>query len=367
MTAATDRPTRGLATQGDWLPYVLVLALAALGFGALALRAAMADAGGWAVFLEGDPIAALQTAVPTVVEPWVTLTFSGLATGITVFLMAVGLTLGFGLLGVINFGHGAFISLGAMMGGTALLQLRTWRDAPDLVTNLAAIGISAAAAMGLAAIAGMIFQRALARPGRGGEVTQILVTIGGLVIVQQLIPIAFGAEELTVRMPVALEGAVTLLGATLDRSGLFALAVGLAVMLFLRLLRGTTQAGLIVRASVEDPEMVAAFGYRLPRIFALVCVLGAMLAGLGGMIWGMAGGVVTARMGADLMMLVFVAVLIGGRGSVGGCAVAALLLGLTRTYAEVLAPDLAILSHVGLLVLVLLWRPEGLMPRARTP
>ena len=126
-----------------------------------------------------------------------------------------------------------------------------------------------------------------------------------------------------------------------------------------------TRIGLLIRAGVENGEMVEALGYRIRRLFVGVFVVGSALAGLGGAMWGLYQETVTAAIGAQVIVLVFIVIIIGGLGSVGGCFVGALLVGLTANYIGFLAPKVALGSNILLMVLVLLWRPQGLYPVAK--
>jgi branched-chain amino acid transport system permease protein len=126
-------------------------------------------------------------------------------------------------------------------------------------------------------------------------------------------------------------------------------------------LRGT-KIGLIVRAGVENPEMVQAMGYRIRRVFVGVFVAGSALAGLGGVMWGLYQEMITAHMGMEIMILVFIVVIIGGLGSVEGCFIGALLVGLMQNYTAFLEPKLALVSNIALMVAILMWRPQGMMP-----
>jgi branched-chain amino acid transport system permease protein len=112
--------------------------------------------------------------------------------------------------------------------------------------------------------------------------------------------------------------------------------------------------------------MVEALGYRIRRLFVGVFVAGTALAGIGGVMWALQGELVNSRIGADMTILVFIIVIIGGLGSVSGCFLGAILVGLTANYMDFLAPQLALGSNILLLVIVLLWRPNGLLPVTRT-
>ena len=131
------------------------------------------------------------------------------------------------------------------------------------------------------------------------------------------------------------------------------------------LLLNRTRVGLLVRAGVENAEMVESLGYRIRRLFVGVFVAGSGLAGLGGAMWAMYQEQVNAQMGTQVLVLIFIVVIIGGLGSVGGCFVGALLVGLLANYTGYLAPKLALGSNMLLMVLVLLWRPRGLFPVGR--
>jgi branched-chain amino acid transport system permease protein len=135
------------------------------------------------------------------------------------------------------------------------------------------------------------------------------------------------------------------------------------VAMFLVLNR--TRIGLLIRAGVENRAMVEALGYRIRRLFVGVFVAGSALAGLGGVLWGLYREMLTATMGADIVVLVFIVIIIGGLGSVGGCFLGALLTALVANYAGFLAPKLALVSNIVLMVAVLLWRPAGLYAVAR--
>ena len=152
------------------------------------------------------------------------------------------------------------------------------------------------------------------------------------------------------------------------------MVVGLAVFAAMLLILNRTKIGLLIRAGVENKEMVEAMGYRIRRLFVGVFVAGSALAGLGGALWGMYQESVTVHIGANMMVLIFIVIIIGGLGSIGGCFAGALLVGLVANYVGYLSPKIALGSNILLMVLVLLWRPQGLYPvsksvisRARLP
>jgi len=307
------------------------------------------------------PVIALA-ALPLVgsLPTWVTLTVAGLAMGMMIFMMASGLTLVFGLMDVMNFAHGIFISVGAYGAATVLTRMRPQMEAGSLAADLSAMIPAVLAAIALAGLLGWFFERVLIRPVYGDHLKQILITMGGLIVFEQLIHVVWGADMIPLPRPSAITGAFILGEAAIERYRVLAVIVGLAVFAAMWLLLNRTRIGLLVRAGVENPEMVESLGYRIRRLFVGVFVAGSGLAGLGGAMWAMYQEQVTAQMGMQVLVVIFIVVIIGGLGSVGGCFVGAMLVGLMANYTGYLAPKLALGSNILLMVLILLWRPRGL-------
>jgi branched-chain amino acid transport system permease protein len=318
--------------------------------------------------LDWIPIALLPAlallALPFIpsTSSWITLTVAGLAMGMMIFMMASGLTLVFGLMDVMNFAHGVFISIGAYAAASVLRHMVPEMQAQSLGTNLSAIVPAILAAIALAGLLGLFFERVVIRPVYGDHLRQILVTMGGLIVFEQLIHVVWGPDIIPLERPATLSGSFIIGNAALERYRLLAVLVGLVVFVALWLMLNRTRLGLLIRAGVENPEMVESLGYRIRRLFIAVFVAGSALAGLGGVMWGTYQGSVNAQMGMQVMVVLFIVLIIGGLGSVVGCFVAALLVGLTTNYAGFLAPKLALGSNILLMVLVLLWRPRGLYP-----
>ena len=293
---------------------------------------------------------------------WLTLTVSGLAMGMMIFIMASGLTLVFGLMDVINFGHGAFISVGAFVGVSVLIAFGNWTGAASLLLNMSAIFLAVVAAMAVTGALGWGFERIIVKPVYGAHLKQILVTVGGLIVIEQLIHVIWGPDEIFINRPEMLKGAVTFAGAALERYRLLAVAVGLVLFLAMRMILRRTKIGLIVRAGVENGPMVEALGYRLRVVFVGVFIAGSALAGLGGVMWGLYQEVITANMGERMMVLVFIVAIIGGLGSVEGAFIGALMVGLLQNYVAFLEPKLALVSNIALMTAILMWRPQGMLP-----
>jgi len=296
---------------------------------------------------------------------WLTLTVAGLAMGMMIFIMASGLTLVFGLMSVLNFGHGAFVAVGAFSATLVLLPMRGWLEMDSLPINLGVLALAIVVAMVVTALLGWAFERLIIKPVYGQHLKQILITMGGMIVAEQLIHVLWGAETIAVPLPTALRGAILLGDATIDKYRLVAVVVGLVVFAAMFLILNRTKIGLLVRAGVENGEMVEALGYRIRRLFVMVFAAGSSLAGLGGVMWGLYKETLTAAMGGEIMVMLFIVIIIGGLGSVGGCFIGALLMALVANYAGFLAPKIALVSSIVLMISVLLWRPAGLYAKGR--
>lgn len=336
MAAQSSAPAELPRAKTDWLPLLLVPALGLL-------------------------------ALPFVGSPstWVTLTVAGLAMGMMIFLMASGLTLVFGLMDIINFGHGVFISLGAYATLLVLGPLGGWALSDSIGLNLALLGLCILVAMGVTALAGAVFERVIVRPVYGSHLKQILVTMGGLIVTEQLIHAIWGASPIPIPLPQSLRGAFVLGDIVMERYRVIAVVIGLVVFMGMQLILNRTRIGLLIRAGVENPEMVEALGYRIRRLFVSVFIAGSALAGLGGVMWAFYRQTLTAGMGMEVMVLVFIVIIIGGLGSVGGCFVGSILVALVANYVGFIEPKLALISNILVMALVLVWRPQGLFPVAR--
>jgi branched-chain amino acid transport system permease protein len=311
------------------------------------------------------PLLALA-ALPFVSFPtWVTLTVAGLAMGMMIFIMASGLTLVFGLMSVLNFGHGAFVSVGAFSATMVLIPMRGWLEADSLLANLGVLGLAVLLAMAVTAVLGWAFERVIIMPVYGQHLKQILITMGGMIVSEQLINVIWGAEQVPLPLPTSLRGAIFLGEAAIEKYRLLAVVVGLLVFAAMFLTLNRTKIGLLIRAGVENGEMVEALGYRIRRLFVGVFAAGSALAGLGGVMWGLYKETLSAAMGGEITVMIFIVIIIGGLGSVGGCFIGALLMALVANYAGFLAPKVALVSNIILMIAILLWRPAGLYSKSR--
>lgn len=291
---------------------------------------------------------------------WITLTVASLAMGMMIFIMASGLTLVFGLMDVLNFGHGAFISIGAYAATLVLLPMATWVQADSLLLNLVAVLPAVLLAMAVSGAIGLAFERVLIVPVYGNHLKQILITMGGLIIAEQGLLALWGPQQIPLPLPTSLRGSFIVGDVAIAKYRLLVMLVGIAVFAGMMLVLNRTKIGLLIRAGVENGEMVEALGYRVRRLFLGVFMAGSALAGLGGVMWALYREQIQASMGGDLMVLVFIVVIIGGLGSVGGCFIGAMLVAMVANYGGFLVPKLALVSNILLMVAILMWRPRGL-------
>jgi branched-chain amino acid transport system permease protein len=309
-------------------------------------------------------LAFIAMALPVVgsVPTWVTLTVAGLAMGMMLFIMASGLTLVFGLMDVMNLGHAAFVAVGAYTATLLVGPLKGLLESGSVWASLAAIAAVIALSMLVTAALGWMFERLFVRPVYGDHLKQILITIGAMIIVEQIVLVLFGANQMMLPMPEALRGSLIVGDVAVERYRLVAVGVGLVVFTGLALLLARTRVGLLIRAGVEDRAMVEALGYRIRNVFIAVFVGGSALAGLGGVMWGFYREQFTVAIGAEVLVQMLIIVIIGGLGSVTGCFAGAVLIALSTNYVSFLMPDLALVSNILVMMLVLLWRPQGLYP-----
>ena len=306
--------------------------------------------------------ALMLLALPAVgsFSTWVTLTFAGLAMGMIIFIISSGLTLVFGLMDVLNFGHGVFIALGAFIAVTVFGSMARFSTSEQLGMNLLAVLAAMVAAMVATGAVGLGFERVIIRPVYGQPLKQILITMGGMIVGEELIKVIWGPQAIPLPLPPAFRGSVLFGEAAVERYRLGSVVVGLAVFGVLFWILSRTKVGLLIRAGVHDREMVESLGYRIRQLFLGVFVAGSALAGLGGVMWGLYQQSVIPQMGSAVNVLLFIVIIIGGMGSIGGCFIGALLVGLVANYTGFVVPKVALFSNILLMVVVLLWRPAGL-------
>ena len=274
---------------------------------------------------------------------------NGISYGLLLFMLSAGLTLIFSMMGVLNFAHASFYMLGAYVAYSVTQWLGFW-----------AALLLAPLAVGLL---GALFERfALRRVRRFGHVPELLMTFGLSFISAEVVQALWGRSALDYRVPTVLDGPLlTVFGTKFPTYRAFIMLVALAVLGALWLLL-RTRVGLIIRAALTHPQMVEALGHNLPRILTLVFGAGCALAALAGVLGGNAF-VTEPAMAQAVGGIVFVVVVVGGLGSLGGAFLASLLIGLLQTFAVTLEATsrLAPVLPYLLMVLMLIWRPGGLL------
>lgn len=272
---------------------------------------------------------------------------NGLATGMLIFLIAIGLTLIFGLMDVLNFAHGGIFAWGAFSGIWVYTQ-----------TGSFIAGIAGALVAGL--LLGWVLERFIIRPVYGNHMQQILITLGAMLVLGELIKVVWGPNQLAAQPPSMLAGSWAIGDVVLIKYRLFIILIGLLVFIVSSLILKKTKIGLVVRAGVIDTEMVQALGINIKRIFMWVFMVGASLAALGGVLMGPYSGVIYAEMGMEFAIFAFIVVIIGGMGSITGSMVAAMIVGLASGIMGYYVPELSLAVNMLIMLIVLLFKPEGL-------
>lgn len=294
---------------------------------------------------------------------YVTLTVAGLAMGMLIFLVAAGLTLIFGLMDVLNFAHGAVFSWGAYVGFSVALLLNQrwgWATAPSVPLNVLLLAASILAAMVVAVGLGILLERVIVRPVYGRHMFQILITLGATIVIEELIRMIWGPNDQVMPVPLTFQGSWDVADVIVLRFPVVAIVLGVLVYLGITLLLTRTRVGLIVRAGVENGEMIQVLGHNIYRYFTRVFAAGSALAALGGVMWAMFSQSVRPAMGGEQLIFAFIVVIIGGLGSVTGSLLGALIVGLSYNYVAFLVPKAAIGINMAIMVLILLLRPTGL-------
>ncbi len=292
---------------------------------------------------------------------------NGLQFGVMLFLLAAGLTLIFGIMGLINLAHGSFYMVGAYVAATVQAHSGSY-------------AIALLAGVGVAVVLGIAVETSVIRPlYRRDHLHQVLVTFGLILFFNEAVRIIWGGVSPSVSPPALLAGHVNILGIPYPAYRLAVTVVGCMVAILLWLLMTRTRLGMLIRAGASDRGMVSALGVNIRWLYSIVFGLGAMLAALAGV---MAGPIIAIEvgMGETIVIQTFIVVVLGGAGSVRGSFVAALVVGMadalgraflppllgqffSPTTTSAVAPTVASTVIYILMAAVLLWRPQGLLVR----
>ena len=280
---------------------------------------------------------------------------NGLSFGALLFILAVGLSLIFGMMDVVNLAHGAFYMLGAYV---ALSVTRVTGSfwAAMIVAPLAL------------ALLGLVIEPLLLRRLRGRHLDQVLVTIGLSLVIADFIRLrddwGWGATVRSLTLPAGLDRSIPIAGSDYPTYRLFVIGFGIGLAVLLYVVHRRSRIGALVRAGVGDAQMLSALGVDTDRLFTLTFAVGAGLAGLAGVI---AAPVFGLQPGMDVDALIYslIVVVVGGLGTLSGAAVGAGVVGPADTFGKVLFPQFALALIFAIMALVLLFRPTGLLGRIR--
>jgi branched-chain amino acid transport system permease protein len=273
---------------------------------------------------------------------------NGVQYGLLLFMLAAGLTLIFGIMGVVNLAHGSFYMIGAYL-------------AYALAERFDNLFFAILAGTPIAVLFGLVLERFLFRHFYARDhLDQVLLTFGLIYIIEELRSLLWGDDVHGVKVPDVLSGAIQLTD-TLNypHYRLFLMAVCVALAVGLYLLISKTRLGMKIRAGAFNRSMTEALGININRIYAVVFAMGLALAAIAGMIAAPISSVYP-NMGGQVLIMCFVVVVIGGIGSVRGAFISALMVGLVDTFGKVLVPSIAGMLVYMLMAGVLLWKPEGL-------
>jgi branched-chain amino acid transport system permease protein len=300
---------------------------------------------------------------------------NGISYGLLLFMLCSGLTLIFGMMGVLNFAHASFYMLGAYFAYQISVYFGFW---PALIVAPLAVGV----------IGALVERYGLRRVHRFGHVAELVFTFGLAFMIDEVVPLIWGRSTVDYKVPAELSGALfTLFSSDYPIYRGFMMLVSVAILLALFLILTRTRIGLIIQAALTHPDMVEALGHDVPRVFMLVFGGGSALAALAGVIGGNAF-ITEPGMAASVGSIVFVVVVVGGMGSLTGAFIASIIIGLLQTFS--VAMDGSLLTLLGklgvsvpsaplrqvagltisqlspvlpylLLVLMLIVRPKGLM------
>ena len=280
---------------------------------------------------------------------WLLQLFNGVSYGALLFLLGSGLSLIFGVMRIVNIAHGSYFLLGSYVALTVIWTTGSWLLA--LPAGALAIGLL-----------GLAMERIFLRPLGFDVLRQVLVTFGFMLLFQQAALDIWGGDNFMINPPAQLTRSIAVGTLHLPLYRIFMIALATAIGLGLWAMLERTRVGAMIRATVDDAEMARGIGIDTARVSMLVFALGALLAGLGGVIGGAFLGVYP---GVDLQILpiAFAVVIIGGMGSLAGAAIGAVVVGLADNFGKALFPEISYFTLYAPMVLLLAVKPTGLFGR----
>jgi branched-chain amino acid transport system permease protein len=268
------------------------------------------------------------------------------------FLLAIGLSVVFGLMDYLNLSHGTIYMFAAYVAfSIAQLGGSFWAALAVAPLVAAAVGV-------------LLYFVLLKRAERAGHLTQVLLTVGVIYMGTDLLRIAYGDLPKGLSQPALLGGTVDLAGIRYPAYRLFIIALGLVVMTLLYLVLERTRLGALVRAGVDDRATAETLGIDIAKVFALVFGIGTYLAGVAGVVAAPIFGIYPG-MDVSIIILVLIVVVVGGLGSLRGAILGSVLIGFADTFGKILLPQFAMMMIYLVMALALIFRPSGLMPARR--
>jgi branched-chain amino acid transport system permease protein len=280
---------------------------------------------------------------------------TGIGLGALYFLIASGLSLIYGLMHVLNFAHGAFLTLSAFLGWEVARRLDTASWGGFLLSVLVGAAIGAVFAT--------VTELALIRPLYERHIEQVLVTVGLSFAAVALFEGIWGTDPIYIAGPSWLRDTTEVLGARIPNTYWVLIAAAILVLAALVIFLRRTRYGMIIRAGVENRSMVTALGIDVRRSFTLVFAIGGAAAGIGGVLAAHYTGYVSAHLGQTLLIFAFIVTVIGGLGSLIGAAIASVIVAVLQQFANFYLGGTGDFIVVALLAVVLLVRPRGLLGR----
>ncbi|WP_175638475.1 branched-chain amino acid ABC transporter permease [Metabacillus schmidteae] len=273
---------------------------------------------------------------------------NGVSYGLLLFVITCGLSLVFGILGVLNLAHGSMYMFGAYI---AYSLTATYTQSFWIALLIAPICV---------ALLALVVELVLLRPTyKLGHLSQVLLTFGLAYVFHDIASHIWGSNVLTIKVPSVFSGSISIFGQVFPVYRIVVIVIGIIIAALLWFIQAKTRWGAIIRAGLNDKEMVSALGVNITLVFTIVFVIGGLLAGFGGVIAGPILGIYPS-MEFQTLILALVVLVIGGLGSIAGTLVAGLLVGVFETFSRFVFPDLSMFLIFGLMVVILVVKPNGL-------
>ncbi|MFD1360815.1 branched-chain amino acid ABC transporter permease [Lentibacillus salinarum] len=274
---------------------------------------------------------------------------NGLSYGLLLFIITCGLSLVFGILGVLNLSHGSLYMLGAYI---AYSVTATFTQSFWLALIIAPI---------IVGVLALVVELSLLRPTYHlGHLSQVLLTFGFAYIIHDIAKLLWGSNVLSISVPAIFSGSVSVFGQSFPAYRLVVIVAGVMIAAILWLIQEKTKWGAIIRAGLSDKDMISALGVNIKVVFTAVFILGGVLAGLGGVVAAPILGIYP-NMEFEILILSLVVLVIGGLGSISGTFIASILVGIAETFGRYLVPELSMFIIFALMAVILVFRPSGLL------